>query len=160
MGYPVSQHSLENRSIDDLLDELDEASRREKQEPKEGCRRRHARHGCRKNCMVRYVSRGGGSVVCLPGRMRNLSRNGMGALVHRVFGPREPIEVEISHPDRPLMFMGGLVRFCRYAGHGYYELGIELKMAALEPIFSNNPTSHPGVPGHRLGETRKPPVLR
>ena len=37
------------------------------------------------------------------------------------------------------MFMGGLVRFCRYAGRGYYELGIELKAAASEPIFSSNP---------------------
>ncbi len=56
-----------------------------------------------------------------------------------VFSPQEPIEVEVTLPGRPRMFMGGLVRFCRYAGRGYYELGIELKAAASEPIFSSNP---------------------
>jgi hypothetical protein len=139
----VARNSLDLRSLDCLLDELDEASDRDIQKLDEGsprgCRRRHPRKACRRDCLVRYMMARGGRIFCMKGRMRNLSRNGLSVLVRRVFGPHEPVEVELTLPDGPRMFMGGLVQFCRYVGQGYNELGVDLKAAAAEPIFSTNP---------------------
>ena len=132
----------EFQTLDTVLDELDVQSQHRPKENDDDywvCKRKHPRHPFRSGCTVRFMPSGSGTVVAMPGRTRNLSRNGLGVLVRRVFGPQEPIEVEVTLPDRPRMFMGGLVRFCRYAGRGYYELGVELKAAASEPIFSSNP---------------------
>ncbi len=134
--------TIEYQSLDSLLDELDVRSRRRPQEKEDEywvCKRKHPRHPFRVGCTVRFMPSGSGTVIALPGRTRNLSRNGLSVVVRRVFAAREPIEIEVSPPGRERMFMGGLVTFCRYAGRGYYEVGVELKAAASEPIFSNNP---------------------
>ncbi len=138
----MSSDTAEYQTLDTVLDELDVRSQRRPKEQDDDywvCKRKHPRHPFRSTCTVRFMPSGSGTIVAMPGRTRNLSRNGLGLLVRRVFSPQEPIEVEVALPGRPRMFMGGLVRFCRYAGRGYYELGIELKAAASEPIFSSNP---------------------
>jgi len=138
----MSTDTIEYQTLDTLLDELDVRSQRRPKEQDDDywvCNRKHPRHPFRAGCTVRFMPSGSGTVVALPGRSRNLSRNGLGIVVWWVFAPMEAIEVEVSLPERPRMFMAGLVRFCRYAGRGYYELGIELKAAASEPIFSSNP---------------------
>jgi hypothetical protein len=139
----MSTDTIEYQTLDTLLDELDVRSQhrpKEKDDDYWVCKRKHPRHPFRAGCTVRFMPSGSGTVVALPGRTRNLSRNGLSVVVRRVFSMLEPIEVEVSLLQRPRMFMGGLVQFCRYAGRGYYELGVELKAAASEPIFSSNPT--------------------
>lgn len=135
---------MDKQALDDVLNELDmRAQQRQEHEAEDNywvCQRRYPRHPFRCGCVVRFLPAGYSTVSELSGRTRNLSRTGLGVLVRRVFGQGEPIEVEISPPGRPAMFMGGLVRFCRYVSRGYHELGIELKVSAPKPIFSANPT--------------------
>ena len=131
------------QALDYLLDELDVRAQKPTAENAEDaywvCQRKHPRHPFRAGCTVRFMPSGSGSVAAMPGRTRNLSRSGLAVLARRVFSPGDPIEVEVTLSGRPKMFMGGLVRFCRYAGRGYYEVGLELKAAASEPIFSSHP---------------------
>ncbi|GMU22915.1 MAG: hypothetical protein AMXMBFR13_29990 [Phycisphaerae bacterium] len=136
--------TIDSEVLDTLIDELDLKSENahcaDRTDDYWVCQRRHPRHPFRTTCRVRFFPVGSSAVSCLPGRTRNLSRNGVGLLVRRVFSMEEPIEVEISTPGRPKTFMAGLVRFCRYAGRGYHEIGVLLKAAGNEPIFSKNPS--------------------
>ena len=131
------------QALDYLLDELDVRAQKCTAEDAEDtywvCNRKHPRHPFRAGCTLRFMPTGSGSVTAMAGRTRNLSRSGLAVLARRVFSLGDPIEVEVTLPGRPTMFMAGLVRFCRYAGRGYYELGVKLKAAASEPIFSSHP---------------------
>jgi len=131
------------QALDYLLDELDVRAQKHTAEDAEdaywACQRKHPRHPFRVGCTVRFMPSGSKLVAAMAGRTRNLSRGGLAVLTRRVFSLGDPIEVEVTLPGRPKMFMAGLVCFCRYAGRGYYELGIELKAAASEPIFSTHP---------------------
>lgn len=130
--------------LDDLLDELDIKARDqhagERSEEYWACQRRHPRHPFRVGCKARFLMPGSMALSMLPGHTRNLSRNGLGLLVRRVFVFGEPIEVEVLPPGRPPMFMAGVVRFCRYAGRGFHEIGVQLKAASAEPIISKGCT--------------------
>jgi hypothetical protein len=126
-----------------LLDELEIRAQQQHKSEQEGywvCQRRHPRNPFRATCNVRFFPQGSSTITSLPGRTRNLSRSGVGLLTRRVFRQDEPIEVEVLVPDRPKMFLAGLVTFCRYAGRGYHEIGVSLKAAASEPVFSKNPS--------------------
>lgn len=133
--------------LDALLDELDIRGRQqhagERTDDYWVCQRRFPRHPFRTICKVRFLNTGSFSIAELPGRTRNLSRNGLGLVVRRVFASGEVIEVEILPPNRPPMFMAGLVRFCRYAGRGYHEIGLQLKVASPEPILSRQSSVSP-----------------
>ena len=49
---------------------------------------------------------------------------------------------EAAHASqRPPMYLGGLVTFCRYAGCGFHEVGVSLKAAQSQPIFSTGPVA-------------------
>lgn len=126
-----------------LLDELDAKAQRQHASERSDsywvCQRRYPRHPFRAQCTVRFLPVGSATVSELPGRTRNLSRSGVGLLVRRVFGIGEAIELELKAPQRPKMYMAGLVTFCRYAGRGFHEVGVALKAAQSEPIFSTNP---------------------
>ncbi len=132
-----------DEALNHLLDELELQSRRHRpSRHAEGpwvCQRRHPRNAFRASCNVYFLLQGGSRVDCLPGRTRNLSRCGVGLLVRRVFRPGEPIEVEIVLPDRPSMYLAGLVMFCRDAGLGYCEIGVSLKTVSGLPLFSRDP---------------------
>lgn len=135
--------TIDYEALDALLDDLDvKAGQKEGEDADDAywvCQRRHPRHPFRVRCVIRFLAGGGSTVSTMPGRTRNLSRNGIALLVRRVFARDEPIEVEINVPDRPRTYMAGLVTFCRYAGRGYHELGIELKAASPAPVFSREP---------------------
>ena len=135
--------TIDYEALDCLLDDLDVKAQSNPSSNKDDsywvCQRRHQRHPFRVRCTIRYFAGGGSSISALQGRTRNLSRNGIALLVRRVFAHNEPIEVEINVPARARMYMAGLVTFCRYAGQGYYELGIQLKVALPEPVFSREP---------------------
>ncbi len=134
---------FDDEALNQLLDELDLKAK--KVHPGENsdsywvCRRQSPRHPFRADCKIRFLPVGSLAVMELPGRTRNLSRRGIGVLVRRVFTGGEPVEIEVNVPDRPLMFFAGLVTFCRYAGRGYQEVGVDLRAAGSEPIFSHNP---------------------
>ncbi|HSW47170.1 MAG TPA: PilZ domain-containing protein [Phycisphaerae bacterium] len=134
--------TVDYQALDTLLDELDTRARRQTTKSKEDsywvCHRKHPRHPFRSRCTIRFMP-SGGVVVATTGRTRNLCRNGIAVLVRRMFALGEPVEIEVTLPERSRMYMGGLARFCRYAGRGYYEIGIELKATASTPIFSGNP---------------------
>jgi len=135
--------TIDYEALDFLLDDLDVKSEQKQGEDADNaywvCQRRHPRHLFRVSCTIRFLAGGKSTVSALPGRTRNLSRSGIALLVRRVFAEGEPIEVEITVPKRPRTYMAGLITFCRYAGRGYYELGVELKVASPEPIFSRWP---------------------
>jgi len=58
-----------------------------------------------------------------------------------MFAVGDPIEVEVVIPERPRMYMAGVVSFCRYIAGGYHEVGVELKAAGRAPIFSSDPAA-------------------
>jgi len=102
--------------------------------------RRAPRYRFRCNCLVRFFASASMDIGALPGRTRNLSRGGMGLLIQRPFAPGEVIEVELSKcPAHGPAFLAGEVRFCRYTGRGYYEVGVAFKAASDEAIFSRSP---------------------
>ncbi len=101
-------------------------------------RRRDTRHPFRVPCKVRFFPTELSNTMEVEGRTRNLSRNGIGLLIRRMFAIGEPIEVEILTPRRPKMYVAGLVRFCRYVGRGCHEVGVGFKAASGDPLFSGN----------------------
>lgn len=136
--------TVDYEALDTVLDDLDVKSQDNPTHEEEDdaywvCQRRHPRHPFRVSCTIHFFAGGGSTVSAMPGRTRNLSRNGVALLVRRVFAKNEPIEIEINVPGRPRTYMAGLVTFCRYAGQGYHELGVELKIALPEPVFSREP---------------------
>jgi len=134
----MSINVINYEALDTLLNDLDvqaslSSDRGQKWE------RRNPRHPFRVNCKVYCYQPNGYKVFCINGRTRNLSRNGVGLLVRRVFAPGEPIELEVEVPGRPKMFMAGQTVFCRYAGRSYYEVGVTLHAAGQNPVFSEDP---------------------
>ncbi len=71
--------------------------------------------------------------------MRNLSQGGVSVLVRRSFVPGEALEVEVTPPINNKTFLAGLIRFCRYVGNGYYEVGIEFKAVSSRTLFTSDP---------------------
>ena len=140
----ITRESLKHGGLDCLLDELDlnagRYSKQAKEDPDWVSRRRHQRYPFRVGCTVRFVAPRGDCIASIPGRTRNLSRSGLGLLVRRLFTLDEPIEVDFSPSVCPHRVMAGLVRFCRYAGEGEYEVGLEFKAIASKPIFQDDPS--------------------
>jgi hypothetical protein len=142
MSNPALQKDL---PLDELLNELDMVARQAEQDGPGGsdaywvCRRRHPRYAFRRKCIVRFFGTGTDTIVALPGHSRNLSRGGVGVLVKRPFSSGEIVELEFKHVNKPAMYLAGEVRFTRYAGCGHYELGVQLRSAGPEPIFSKDP---------------------
>ena len=138
-GAPLTVTSDKAAELNRLLNELDVVAQGVEgggSEPDEAeVRRRNTRYPFRTPCVVRYVPEGGASVRELPGRTRNVSGLGIGVVVRRVFQEGEPIEIEVKLPDRPSVYLGGVVTFCRYAGLAYHEDGIKLKTARRAPIL-------------------------
>lgn len=134
---------IHDDNLNELLDELEiQATQRIYRGPEASfwsCQRRHPRSPFRATCTVYFFPQASATVSSLPGRTRNLSRSGVGLLVRRVFRTGEPIEIEVSVLDRPSMFMAGVVTFCRYAGRGYHEIGVCLRVAGAKPVFSQDP---------------------
>lgn len=97
--------------------------------------RRHARYPYRVKCILRVFSAGYEQPLEIPGRTRNLSRGGVGLLVRCVISVNEPAEVELTRGAGDTLYMAGMVRFCRYAGMGFHEIGIALKAAGGAPVF-------------------------
>jgi PilZ domain len=135
--------------LDELLNELDRHAEQAETELSAGkqtqywlCQRQGTRHRFRCNCLVRFFASAAREIGALPGRTRNLSRRGVGLLVRRPFTDGEVIEMELGkRPSQAPTFLAGEVRFCRYAGRGYYEVGVALKSAQNEAIFSGNPAA-------------------
>jgi hypothetical protein len=48
------------------------------------------------------------------------------------------VELEVSVLNRPPIYVAGTVEFCRYVGRGSHEVGVALRMAQAEPIFSTD----------------------
>jgi len=142
--------------LDGLIDELDVKAQSqhvgERSDQYWVCQRRHPRHPFRVQCKVRFPMPGSTTVTELPGRTRNLSRNGIGLLVRRVFITGEVVEVEVLPPGRQPVHMAGVIRFCRYAGRGFHEVGIQLRAAGPEPIMSRNSSIPLGVLSWLRGE--------
>lgn len=136
--------SMDQQILESVLNELDVRAEQDGSGEKEQsywvCQRKYPRHPFRCGCVVRFLPAGYTAMSQMTGRTRNLSRSGLGLLIRRLFALGDPIEVEMLVPGRPPLFMGGVVRFCRYVSHGYHELGVELKVSAATPIFSHNPT--------------------
>jgi len=139
----MAADATDHESLDQLLNELDlRAQQQDLGESAESywvCQRSHPRRPFRTTCKVHFFPLGSSSLGCLKGRTRNLSRSGVGLLIRRMFAVGDPLEVEITIPGHPVMYVAGLVTFCRYAGQGYHEVGIALRTASGEPVFSKDP---------------------
>jgi hypothetical protein len=137
----MSVDKIDQQALDWLLDELDLYGQQQQPGGSEdywACQRRHARHPFRVGCTVYFFAADSPRLGKQRGRTRNVSRSGIALLVRRMFSVGDPVEIEASVPDRPGLYMAGLVSFCRYVGRGYHEVGVTLKQASSEPIFSND----------------------
>ncbi len=90
-------------------------------------------------CRISFVSDGVSKTTAMLAQTRNISSKGLGLVAKRCFHQDEPIEVMIQPAGRPPMFMAGLVKFCRYIANGFFEVGIELRIAAEESVFGEDP---------------------
>jgi hypothetical protein len=131
--------------LDALLDELDltgQAQHAAKVAKGNWASRRTApRQRFRAPCTVRFLEGQNRRVSQRPGRTRNLSRNGVGFVARRAFAIGEPVEVELRVPGRPPMFIAGTVEFCRSVGRGSHEVGVAVRAAQSQPIFSGDPAA-------------------
>lgn len=90
-------------------------------------------------CRISFVTDGVSKTSAMLAQTRNISSKGLGLVAKRCFHQDEPIEVMIQPVGRPPMFMAGLVKFCRYIANGFFEVGIELRVAAETPVFADDP---------------------
>jgi len=131
--------------LDLLLDELDLRSQQQQHgniaRADWACRRIAARQPFRTPCTIRFLPMGSWTVSRLEGRTRNLSRGGLSFLVRRVFAFGDPVELEICTQRRPQMFLAGVSVACRYVAYGYHEVGLDLRAAQPQPVFSSNPAA-------------------
>jgi hypothetical protein len=125
--------------LERLLDDLDlHAKAHEADEAwlsRKSVNRKHARHPFRAECTVRFFPADSDESRSMAARTRNLSRGGLGLIARRVFALGEPVEVELTLPERGMVYMAGLVRFCRYAGLGFHEIGLQLKAVGGAPVI-------------------------
>ncbi len=144
---PQIDHTILTRFIRDeatlakLIHDMDICSQQHdlaKANRDSSAQRNQKRKRFRVDCKVRFFLAGEGTITVFPGRTRNISQRGLGLVVRRCFLIDEPLEVEINVPTHPALFLYGQVRFCRYVGRGYHEVGILLKSAGSTPILSHD----------------------
>lgn len=135
----MSEVKPEAGRFNSLLNELDVRAQRGQIHAKDDCRRRRPRYTFRTPCSVRFLPPGATKLSEWPGRTRNLSRSGLALLVRRAFSLGDAVEIELKLANQATMFMAGIVTFCRYAGGGYHEVGVGLRLSGPDPIFSSNP---------------------
>lgn len=135
----MKTREVTHRELAQLLDELDIRAAAPQHAPAaaetRSNRRRSDRRPFRTWCTVMYWDHHTRGPAELRGRTRNLSRLGLSVLSPRelIFG--EPIEVGFSLAGSEPLYMTGLVRFCRYAGRGYYEVGVAMRYAGDDAIL-------------------------
>jgi hypothetical protein len=89
-------------------------------------RRQEPRYPLRAGCSVRGAAGEPAVRAELAGYTRNVSRRGLGLLLPGVLNQGEVVEVEVTPEGHPPVFMTGVVRYCRYAGKGQHEVGLNL----------------------------------
>ncbi len=137
--------SMTRRQLADLLDELEKRARAQSpvnDSPDDWVnRRRSDRRPFRTSCTVACWDVSRQLPQNFEGRTRNLSHLGLSVLVPREYRIDEPVEVSFTLGGSEPLYMSGLVRFCRYAGQGYYEIGMAMKHAGDESIFQVVPVN-------------------
>lgn len=133
----MSKSSADTVRFNLLLNELDVQAKRGQVQAKAN-NRRCPRYSFRTPCCVRFLPPGVAKLQEWPGRTRNLSRGGLALLVRREFNLGDAVEVELKLANQAAMFMVGIIGFCRYAGGGYHEVGIGLRHAGRESVFTSN----------------------
>lgn len=126
----ITEHN--KQLLDSLLNELDCLAARQSSQEAGGKadERRCRRQPFRVNSKVRLFSPDQHEILEIAGRTRNLSRGGFAFVSRRLFIIQDPVELEIALPGRPITYITGAVRFCRYVAKGYYETGAEMIVMA------------------------------
>ncbi len=73
------------------------------------------------------------------GCVRDISSGGIGLLTSTDKRRGEPIEVAIHTPEKPSLYVAGIVAWCRHIEGCVHEVGIQLFTHAREPILSADP---------------------
>lgn len=73
--------------------------------------------------------------------VRNISTGGVGFLADRFLVRGEPVEVSISRQGQAILYVAGIVAYCRQVDGNTHDVGIQLTAHAKEPIFSHNPAN-------------------
>lgn len=71
--------------------------------------------------------------------VRNISTTGIGILTARPLSRGDAIEITIHSQNKSLLYVAGLVAFCRHIEGPVHEIGVQLTAHSKEPIFSINP---------------------
>lgn len=71
--------------------------------------------------------------------VRNISTGGVGILVARSLQPGQPLEIELSIPGKPTLYLAGLVAFCRHVEGAIHDVGVQLFSHSRQPLLSENP---------------------
>ncbi len=106
--------------------------------------RKQERHKLLAPCVLRsFATNDAPPMRTSPGYIRNISTGGVGMLTTRQMVRGEPLEVEIetSEGEGAVLYIGGLVAFCRHVRDGIYEVGVQLVAQSREPIFSRDAMS-------------------
>jgi hypothetical protein len=108
--------------------------------------RKRERHSLLASCEVKCFAAGSTDLRSYAGHVRNISMGGVGLVTTRPLIRGEPVEVVIQpHSEAgQVLYIGGLVAFCRHVRSGMYEVGIQLLLQAKEPIFTLGDSSAPG----------------
>ena len=105
--------------------------------------RKRERHGLLTPCVVNCFIGGSPTLQGSAAYVRNISTGGLGVLVVRPMIRGEPVEVALQQEDEHsnMLYVAGLVAFCRHVEGRIYEVGVQLLAQAKDPIFSRDPSS-------------------
>ncbi|MCH8151240.1 MAG: HDOD domain-containing protein [Planctomycetes bacterium] len=105
--------------------------------------RKRERHGLLTPCVVNCFIGGSPTLQGSAAYVRNISTGGLGVLAVRPMIRGEPVEVALQQEDEHsnMLYVAGLVAFCRHVEGRIYEVGIQLLAQAKDPIFSRDPSS-------------------
>lgn len=87
-------------------------------------------------CVIRLVAGPDLEVQDVHAYVRNISTTGIGVLTHHPMNRGDAIEVAIQLPGESLLYVAGLVAFCRHVKGPIHEVGAQLTAQAKTPIFS------------------------
>lgn len=105
--------------------------------------RKRERHGLLTPCVVNCFIGGSPTLQGSAAYVRNISTGGLGVLAVRPMIRGEPVEVALQQEDEHsnMLYVAGLVAFCRHVEGRIYEVGVQLLAQAKDPIFSRDPSS-------------------
>ncbi|MCP4250531.1 MAG: PilZ domain-containing protein [bacterium] len=127
-------------SLNDLLNTIDAGENPPVDSSANPNRRLRLRRSFRTPCEVTCFP-AGEPMTTIEGVTRNVSFQGLAAVIDAPLEIGQPVEVVITLPDQGATHLAGVIAFSRPVPRQRHEIGIAVKASAAKPIFRADPTT-------------------